>query len=300
MFYAEYNIRLFFWLLLRKTDFICAIDLDTILPCLFVSKIKRVGRIYDAHELFTELKEVKTSRIAGVAWRLIERVCVPRFQYGYTVSNSIAHFFEKKYGVHYATIRNLPLLQNLPEADKTNNTFIYSGAVNEARGFEVLIPAMQFVNHRLIICGDGNFMQQAKQLAAKYKVEDKIEFKGMLLPEMLQQELKKAYIGINLVENTGLNQYYSLANKFFDYIQLGIPQISMNFPEYKKINDEYNIATLIDDMTVNDVANAMNKLMEDVVLYKAIQKNCFYAAKILTWQNEEIKLLEFYKSISDS
>src|SRR5258705_1117593 len=60
MFYAEYNTRLFFYLLLKKTDAICAIDLDTILPCLYLSRLKGIPRIYDAHELFTGLKEVGT------------------------------------------------------------------------------------------------------------------------------------------------------------------------------------------------------------------------------------------------
>src|SRR5687767_14339563 len=57
LFYAEYNTRLFFYLLGKKSDAVCAIDLDTIVPCLLVSKIKGWKRVYDAHEYFTELKE---------------------------------------------------------------------------------------------------------------------------------------------------------------------------------------------------------------------------------------------------
>ena len=52
-FYFEYNLRLFFYLLFQKKDAVCAIDLDTILPVLLVSKINNIPRIYDAHELFT-------------------------------------------------------------------------------------------------------------------------------------------------------------------------------------------------------------------------------------------------------
>ncbi|HEV7783351.1 MAG TPA: hypothetical protein VGO58_18880 [Chitinophagaceae bacterium] len=72
-FYAEYNIRLFFFLLFKKMDAICAIDLDTILPCLRISRLKKIPRIYDAHELFTEMKEVITRPGIQKTWMRIEK-----------------------------------------------------------------------------------------------------------------------------------------------------------------------------------------------------------------------------------
>src|SRR4249920_3872687 len=52
LFYLEYNIRLFFWLLFKKFDIVCGVDLDTILPCYFVSRMKKKKCVYDAHEIF--------------------------------------------------------------------------------------------------------------------------------------------------------------------------------------------------------------------------------------------------------
>ncbi len=51
--------------------------------------------------------------------------------------------------------------------------------------------------------------------------DDKIKLHAAVTPEKLKQITPEVYIGINLVENNGLNQYYSLANKFFDYIHAG-------------------------------------------------------------------------------
>jgi len=39
--YAEHNLRLFFYLLFKKMDCIGAIDLDTILPCYIISRLKK-------------------------------------------------------------------------------------------------------------------------------------------------------------------------------------------------------------------------------------------------------------------
>ena len=112
-FYAEYNLRLFFFLLFKKIDIVCAIDLDTILPCLVISKVKKILRVYDAHELFTELKEVIRRPWIKRFWTGIEKYAVPKFKNGYTVSEGISTEFKKRYNVTYETIRNVPFLKKL-------------------------------------------------------------------------------------------------------------------------------------------------------------------------------------------
>jgi hypothetical protein len=107
LFYAEYNVKLFFYLLFSSMNCICAIDLDTILPCYFVSRIKNVHRVYDAHELFCEMKEIVTRPFIYKSWKKIEQFCVPRFKYGYTVNKPIADEFNKICGNQKCTCINI-------------------------------------------------------------------------------------------------------------------------------------------------------------------------------------------------
>lgn len=297
-FYTEYNIRLFFFLLFKKMDAICAIDLDTILPCLNISRWKNIPRIYDAHELFTELKEVRTRPRIQKIWTKIEKKAVPKFKWGYTVSDSISEEFKRRYNVNYETIRSIPPLKELlPASPVTEKFILFQGAVNEARGFECLIPAMKKVNCKLVICGDGNFMPQLKKLITENKLESKIELKGMLPPENLSIIAQQATIGIGFAEKEGLNQYLALPNKFFDYMHAGLPQITMNYPEYRKINNQFEVAVLVNELYPEEIANTMNKLLADDVWLKRIKENCLKAVKELNWQNEEKKLLTFYQSV---
>ncbi len=296
-FYAEFNTRLFFYLLFKKMDAICAIDLDTILPCLKISRWKGVHRIYDAHELFTGLKEVATRPAVLRVWTRIEKKAVPQFKSGYTVSESIAAEFRKRYAVQYETIRNVPVLQDLLPGQAGERFILYQGAVNEARGFEFLVPAMKLVNCKLVICGDGNFMPQLKALIKDQQLEDKVVLKGMLSPEELRTFSQTAYAGIAVAENTGLNQYLALPNKFFDYIHSGLPQVTMDYPEYRKINQQFEVAVLISDLAPGRIAAALNNLLEDTVLYARLKDNCLRARQVLNWQEEEKKLLAFYKSV---
>jgi glycosyltransferase involved in cell wall biosynthesis len=267
------------------------------MPCLNISRLKKIPRIYDAHELFTGLKEVVDRPVVEKVWTRIEKRAVPKYKYGYTVSESIAEEFNKRYGVNYDTIRNVPVLKTLVEKVTVHKTILYQGAVNEARGFEFLIPAMQMVNCQLIICGDGNFMPQLKKLITDHKVEDKVVLKGMMKPEHLAIFSQSAYIGIATPENRGLNQYLALPNKFFDYIHAGLPQINVNYPEYEKLNRQYDVAVLIDELSPEKIAAAINHLLADDVLYNRLKENCIKARNELNWQVEEMKLLAFYQSI---
>ena len=296
-FYFEYNIKLFFYLLFQKTDILCCIDLDTMLPVYFASVLKRKNRIYDAHEYFSQLKEIITRPKIYRVWHFIEKTFIPKYKNGYTVSEGIAEEFFKNYKVKYEVIRNVPLLKQVGVSTKrqSEKIILYQGSVNEGRGFEYLIPAMKNINAVLDIYGDGNFLEQAKKIAVENQVQEKVFFKGKFLPNELILITAQAHIGINLVEALGKNQLLSLANKFFDYIQNELPQITMDFPEYKRINDEYEVGLLINNLSVQSIEASLKILLEDEALYFRLKQNCTKAREKYNWQNEEKKLIEFYK-----
>ncbi len=297
LFYAEYNFRLFFYLLFKQTDCICAIDLDTILPVLFCSKIKKAKRVYDAHELFCEMNEIVMRPKIYSVWKKIEEFSIPKFICGYTVNRPIAREFKKMYGVNYEIIRSISLKQQFEPITVKEDIIIYQGAVNEGRSFETLIPAMQLVNAQLHIYGDGNFYDQARALVKKNILDDKIIFKGKVAPLVLNQFTKEAKIGVTLFDDKALSNYYSLANRFFDYIHAGIPQLCVSYPAYEEINKEFEVAILIDNLTPENIAVNLNRLMEDEALYSYLQQNCLRASEVYCWQNEEKKLVEFYSKI---
>jgi len=277
-------------------DGICAIDLDTILPCLWISKLKKIPRIYDAHELFCEMKEVRSRPGVYKIWKRIERYAVPKFDHGYTVNHLIAKAFGTMYERNYDVIRSLPLKKN-PGDENRERFILYQGAVNEGRCFETLIPAMAEVDARLIICGNGNFMDKAVNLVRDSGLQDKIIFKGMVPPAQLHGYTSKAMAGITLFESDSKSNYLSLANRFFDYIQAGTPQICVNYPLYQEIQNHSPIGILIDNPDVKSIRDALNRLLNDAELWKKLHVNCLVAAQTLHWEEEEKKLLKFYTGI---
>ena len=297
LFYFEYNIRLFFFLAFQNMDAICCIDLDTILPCLLVSKLKKIPRVYDAHELFCEMKEIVSRPFIHKCWKIIERAAVPAFRLGYTVSQPIADEFRKMYAVDYVVIRNTPLISELDIPAKKEKYILYQGAVNEGRSFETLIPAMKEVESTLVICGNGNFIKKAEDLVKQNELEKKVLFKGALPPADLLSYTRHATIGVTLFEKEGKSNYYSLANRFFDYIHAVVPQVCVNYPAYRQITDEFKVALLVDDLSPESIAAELNKLLNNAVLYNELKAGCYLAREVYNWQAEEKKLILFYKKV---
>jgi glycosyltransferase involved in cell wall biosynthesis len=295
--YLHYWTSLFFFLLFRKSDVLCAIDLDTILPVYYASILRRKKRVYDAHEIFTDLKEVISRPSVHKMWTWTGNHTVPHFPVGYTIGECYSEEFKKRYGVNYGVVRNATILKPLEIPEQKERYILYQGWVNVGRCFEQLIPAMQHVNARLVICGEGNFYEQARALAAGYGLQDKIDFKGYVPPAQLGEYTRQAYIGITLFEDTSLSNRLSLANRFFDYMHCGVPQLCIKYPEYERINDQFEVASLVAGPTPDNIAAALNKLLEDESYYKKLQQNCLKAREVYCWQEEEKKLLDIYKGI---
>jgi hypothetical protein len=319
-FYIEYNLRLFFYLMIQgiknnhknTQNIFCACDLDTLLPSFFATKLLKNKLVYDAHEIFTEVPELIHRPRTQKIWLYIEKRTLPRLSHAYTVNQSLAHYYKKKYGVDFAVIRNLPLhhkknnetthpntLQNSEDLFENlpKKFILYQGAVNLGRGLPQLIAAMPHVHLPLVIAGGGDIFIDLKQKVQTMALHNKVFFLGFVPPQQLHTLTQRAYVGINLLENMGLNSYYSLANKFLDYIQAARPQVCSNFVEYAQINAEHKVAILVNDLQPTTLANALNNLSENAALYASLQKNCTIAADALCWERESVKLLDFYKKL---
>lgn len=299
LFFVETNIRLFFYLLFSKSDMLCANDLDTALPVLFASAIKGQKRVFDAHELFCEMHDIISRPKIYRIWKSIEKFCQPKFPLGYTENEGYAQAYQRMYGVDYFIVMNSPYLR--PEMNapaKNEKSLIYQGVVEKGRGFEGLVPAMKSIDATVTVCGSGSFMDNVKSNALQEGVISKFNFKGFVLPKDLPAYTAEAYIGLNLNDNLGASFYYSLSNRFFDYMHAAVPQISMNYPENKKMNAEFEIAILIDDLEPTTIALAINQLLSDKTLYERLRQNCLKAREVYHWNQEEKKLVAFYNRIA--
>ena len=296
LFYMYYNLRLFFFLLFYPTDIICGIDLDTIFPTWLVAKLRRKTFVYDAHEYFTEVEEISERPFIQSLWKKLEQFILPTVKNSYTVCDSFAEIFSAEYSIKMEVIRNATVLEHFTKPIPTQKYILYQGAVNMGRGLEQMIEAMQFIDCKLVICGNGDVFQLLHVLAQKFNIDNKVEFKGHISPEELKNYTRNAFAGLTLFRSKGKNNYFSLANRFFDYMHAEIPQLVINLPEYQRINSEFELGILV-DLEVSQLVEAANKLLNNPDYHQKLVAGAKKAKEKYNWQNEEKKLLAFYQNL---
>lgn len=298
VFYAEYNIRLFFYLLFTSYDIINANDLDTILPAVMVGQLKNTPVVYDAHEYFTEQEEVVNRPRIKAVWKWVERFAIPKTANRYTVSQGYADLFSNEYNLNFGIVRNATVLKDYqPVFPKDSPFILYQGAVNYGRGLHIIIEAMKNVSCKLIICGTGDLLEELKNYTAQLNLSHKVEFTGFVEPAKLIGYTRGATIGLTVFEKEGLSHWHSLANRFFDYMHAGVPQLAMNYPEYKKFNSEFEIAVLLNSLTAEEVSEKINLLLTNTDLFEKLSNNALEARKIANWQTQESVLIQAYQGL---
>ncbi|MEZ5007488.1 MAG: glycosyltransferase [Chitinophagales bacterium] len=300
LFYAEYNIRLWFFLLFNKYSVVCGIDLDTLPAAYFSALVKFKKCVYDAHEYFPEIPELQGRRGVKLFWTRIERFLLPKVARIYTVSHGIKEIFEKRYKREVELIRNLPHLKVVSKQSFEHEYIIYQGALNVGRGLETLISIMPQINAQLWLAGEGDLSDELRSLASKnFSKEDssKIKFLGKIDPKDLKQITANAALGINLLEPMGESYFHSLSNKFFDYTMAAIPQVCIDFPEYQRLNEEHEVAVLVADLDPQKLVSCINDLLQNHALREPLIANCKVARTEWNWEHEEKHLIEIYNQL---
>jgi len=301
LFYLFFNVRIFFYILFHKSDLVCSNDLDTLLGCRLGCFFKGKPIVYDSHEFFTEVPELVGRPIAKKIWLIIEKFCLKGIKFSSTVSDSIAAEYKKRYGIDMVVIRNLPFRNENFGHKSIRPTIIYQGCLNKGRGLELAIEMMQFLTcYYLIIVGKGDIELELRKKVLEMNLSDRIEFRGRLPYEKLHDLTSKAWLGISLEEDLGLNYRYALPNKLFDYIQAQIAVLVSDLPEMAKVVNDWGVGIIANSRNPKELADQVQDFFENKDKREATVNNLNVAYNALIWENEKPKLIELYKKALES
>jgi len=305
LFYANLNVRLFFYLLYHKADLYFSNDLDTLLPNYLVAKIYGKPLIYDSHEYFTGVPEIQNRKLVKQVWTSLEALIFPKLKHLITVNHSIADLYESDYGIRPQVIRNVSS-KFLPENRMTRgelnlpeNAFLIinqGSGINVDRGMEEMLEALLLLpkNFHFLLVGKGDVLAHLKQKAQAVSLLDRVHFiPSQPYSQMLQYTLN-ADLGISLDKDTNINYRFSLPNKVFDYIKCGIPLLVSNLKEPGALVTKFKIGRIA-KVNAPEIAQAILKISkEDKSIYTA---NLVLAAAENNWEKESAVLVEMLAKI---
>lgn len=303
-FYANLNFRLLLHLLFGSYTHVLANDLDTLLAAFIAKKVRGFELIYDSHEYYCGVPELENRPKVQKVWRRIEHLIFPTLTKVYTVNSSIAQLYQNEYQIPVKVVRNIaPKMDSIllanhpiewPYGDK--KVIVLQGAgINVQRGAEEAVEAMQFIEGAvLLIIGSGDVLPLLKSMVHKLELGDKVIFKGRMPYLDMMAHTYRADIGLSIDKGKSTNYQLSLPNKIFDYIQAQTPVLVSPMKEVKNIVVSYKVGEVLEDVTVDNLAGSLNRLINDNKQLALYKQNCILASEELCWENEETTLQTIY------
>jgi len=302
--YFEFLVRVFFRYR-NRVDVVHCNDLNAMPIGYLLKKFSRnkVKIVYDCHEYETERDG--TSSFEKKVLKFVEKYLIKFADSVITVSDSIARCYSEDYGIDKPKlVLNCPMLVEQNKYDlfrrilgirPDQTIFLYQGGLKGGRGIELILEAFSDLesDENVLVCmGYGPLESAIREKASDYKT---IFFHPAVSQDVLLDYTSSADYGILFYEDTCLNHRYCSPNKIFEYLMAGLPVLTSNLYEVRRLVESEGVGIVAQENTVASFREAVtDSLKQD---YPAIQANVFSARKRYCWEEQEKVLKEVYDNI---
>ncbi len=294
--YAEFVLRVIAGF--RQVDFVHCNDLDT-LPIGY--GLKKLGKkkkiIYDAHEFEIDDRGNNSACRKKLLF-MAERFFIRKADGVLTVGEMIADEYARLYPVERPTVvmncphrlekSNSKLLREKLHIASDEKLFIYQGAFMPGRGIDRLLATFETLpsTYKIVFMGYGVLEKIIKEKAAccsNIFYHPPVPYRDILA------YTSSADYGMALIEDICMSYRLGMPNKFFEYINAGLPVIVFSHGEMPLIVERYQLGF---------VWNEKAETFRDFCL--KIPSLALHPRDIgnrYTWESQEKKLLSFYQAV---
>jgi glycosyltransferase involved in cell wall biosynthesis len=222
-----------------------------------------------------------------------------------TVSHSIASEYSALYGIPKPHV-----MLNCPtyvEQKKTNlfreklgirddqTIFLYQGGLVEGRGIDLMLEAFSDLesDHNVLVCmGYGSLEGVVR---AKSICQPTVFFHPAVDPDVLLSYTSSADYGIAFIEDCSLSDRYCLPNKLFEYLMAGLPVLTSNLPEMRRLVESEGVGVVAECNSVTGFKRALIKCQAQN--YFELQLQVFAARSKYCWELQEKVLREIVDAL---
>lgn len=300
-FFIEINFKLLLRAFLYRPAVIHCNDWYVLPAAVLAKKISGAKLLYDAHELESEVSDIKNKTAQLV--KAIESWAWRRVDFFITVSPSIETWYKLEFGEKPSdVVLNSPKFEDrviqksvggfrdmffIPEGARI---FLYIGYISLGRGIETILDAFSRTksNSVAVFLGEGEYVTK---IEAQSQKRGNVFVHPMVSHAEVVHLAASADFGLCLIENVSLSDYYCLPNKLFEYAFAGIPVVASNFPEISRVVNEYDLGFCIEPNADNLLkfldsgdAASLGPLNRDI-----------QSLEELGWDHQQEKLGRIYK-----
>lgn len=172
---------------------------------------------------------------------------------------------------------------------------LFVGRLDKIKGVEYLIDAMENIDARLLIVGDGILREELEKHAKHYG--DKIQFLGAIKHSELPRIYADAdvFVAPSITLENGATEGFGLV--LIEAMASGTPVIGTGTGGMKDIISDGENGYLIEEKNSHMIADKVNLLLGNPYLCEKIKKNAKETASRYDWKNignEYIFLIEKY------
>jgi len=303
------HIGLCYQIVKRKPNVIHAHDVNVLPTAWLAAKICRVPLVYDAHEISTSREGYQAFRKA-VGW--IEKRLMPNVAGAITTTDMRAKYFAWAYKIpRPIVLQNRPRLSAPTEQTdylksylKLENNWpivLYQGGLQPGRGLRKLVRSAALVpNVYFVLIGGGRQTLELQSIAQELSITDRVKFIPTVPLAELPLFTASADIGVQPIENSCLNHYTTDSNKLFEYALAGLPVLATDFPEIRKIVQNFEIGKVVKGRSDERFADALNSMLEDENKLHEFRHNALKHRNKLCWEEQEHKLVNMYRKILEN
>ncbi|QPL47217.1 glycosyltransferase [Halomonas sp. A40-4] len=287
-------------------DIVHCHDLNTLLAgvLLKIARGKKVKLVYDSHEYAPN--DVPNEGKVSIAIKfLFEKILTRYVDCIIVVSDGIAEKYRKLYKPRIlSTVMNCPARVKIERTEYFHNffglqsdvkIFLYQGALSRGRGIDIILDSFEKLKIKgavLVVMGSGVLADMVEEAAQRC---DRVYYHPPVPSKNLLGYTASADYGISFIEDSCLSYRYCLPNKIFEYLMAGLPVLTSNLPEMKRLVEAEHIGIVAEQNSASAFQLAVEKMM---AVDKQQFKKAIDAAQFnYCWQNQESILLDSYRKL---
>ncbi|MFD1359101.1 glycosyltransferase family 4 protein [Fictibacillus halophilus] len=261
----KWQLGLFKYLLKNKVDIIHSCDFDTIIPAIFVSKIRKTKVVYDIFDFYSDMLR-STPSIVKSFIKKIDYLMINQADALIICDDSRYNQIKGSKPKSTTVIYNSPeetkgmakLINGMEEEIKGELTVSYVGLLQKERGIlEMMEVISNSPNWKMHIAGFGGDEKLIKEKADKHQ---NIKYHGRVSYKQSLEISNQGDVLFATYDPEIPNHKYSSANKLFEAMMLGKPIIVCKDTGMDSIVEKLNNGVIVDYGNKAQIKSALETL----------------------------------------